>query len=103
MLIILYLIYPLILKRALYRYLPFTYSSTNDNFVLVTFGSEEYYSNPLQSLTINYLQDDASIYAGTPYLFISAGYGGGPGFMYLKLDYSNIRGTLCSKYILKNN
>jgi hypothetical protein len=29
------------------------------------------------------LQDDASVYVGTPYLFISAGSGGGSGFMYL--------------------
>ncbi len=35
------------------------------------------------TLIIHYLQDDASVYAGTPYLFISAGSGGGPGFMYL--------------------
>jgi len=51
--------------------------------VLGTFGSEEYYSSPLQSLTINYLQDNASIYSGTPYLFVSTGSGGGSGFMYL--------------------
>jgi hypothetical protein len=70
-------------QRALYRYFPFTYNIINDNFVLGTFGSEEYYSSPLQSLTINYLQDDASAYVGTPYLFVSAGSGGGSGFMYL--------------------
>jgi hypothetical protein len=70
-------------QRALYRYLPFTYSSANDNFVLGTFGSEEYYSSYSQPFYINYLQDDASIYAGTPYLFVSAGSGGGSGFMYL--------------------
>jgi hypothetical protein len=51
--------------------------------VFGTFGSEEYYSSPLQSLTINYLQDDESVYFGTPYLFVSAGSGGGSGFMYL--------------------
>jgi hypothetical protein len=70
-------------QRALYRYLPFTYNSTNDNFVLGTFGSEEYYSSYSQSLTINYLQDDESVYGGKPYLFVSAGSGGGSGFMYL--------------------
>ena len=32
---------------------------------------------------INHLQDDASMYSGTPYLFVSAGSGGGSGFMYL--------------------
>jgi len=70
-------------QRALYRYLPFTNSSINDNFVPGTFGSEEYYSSLSQSLTINYLQDDVDAYAGTPYLFVSAGSGGGSGFMYL--------------------
>jgi len=29
------------------------------------------------------LQDDVSVYARIPYLFISAGSGGGAGFMYL--------------------
>ena len=29
------------------------------------------------------LQDDASVYVGTPYLFVSTGSGGGSGFMYL--------------------
>jgi len=70
-------------QRALYRYLPFTNSSINDNFVLGTFGSEEYYSSLSQSLTISYLQDDVDAYAGTPCLFVSAGSGGGSGFMYL--------------------
>jgi cell division GTPase FtsZ len=35
------------------------------------------------SITINALQDDANYYDGTPYLFISAGSGGGAGYMYL--------------------
>jgi len=35
------------------------------------------------TLIIHYLQDDASVYVGTPYLFVSAGSGGGSGFMYL--------------------
>ncbi|MFP3299191.1 MAG: hypothetical protein RXO22_08975 [Thermocladium sp.] len=70
-------------QEALNRYFPFTYNSTNGNFVLGTFGSEEYYSSSLQSLTINYLQDYAGVYNGNPYLFISAGSGGGSGFMYL--------------------
>jgi len=34
-------------------------------------------------ITVNYLQDDANYYDGTPYLFVSAGSGGGAGFMYL--------------------
>ena len=48
-------------------------------------GYDEQYNN-LQSgtyFTINSLQDDASMYSGTPYLFVSAGSGGGSGFMYL--------------------
>jgi hypothetical protein len=88
-------------QRALYRYLPFTYSSTNDNFVLGTFGSEEYYSSPLQSLTINYLQDDANIYVGTPYLFMSAGSGGGSGFMYLNWIIVTYGVPYVFEYILK--
>jgi len=32
---------------------------------------------------IHHLQDDLSVYTGTPYLFVSAGSGAGPGFMYL--------------------
>jgi hypothetical protein len=70
----------------LYEYFPFTYSSSiNDNFVNGTFGYAEQYNN-LQSktfFTIHALQDDASVYVGTPYLFISAGSGGGSGYMYL--------------------
>jgi hypothetical protein len=64
-------------------YQPFDSSEVNNNFVPGTFGYEEEYSSYSQSLTINYLQDDASVYVGTPYLFISAGSGGGSGFMYL--------------------
>ena len=50
-----------------------------------TFGSkEEYYSlSQSRPFIIYFLQDDVSIYSGTPYLFISAGSGAGPGFMYL--------------------
>jgi hypothetical protein len=72
-------------QRALYEYSYFYSTSQyiNSNFVPGTFGYEEEYSGYSQSLTINYLQDDASVYAGTPYLFVSAGSGGGSGFMYL--------------------
>jgi len=64
-------------------YQPFDSNEVNNNFVPGTFRYEEEYSSYSQSLTINYLQYDASVYDGTPYLFISAGSGGGSGYMYL--------------------
>ena len=67
----------------MYRYLPFTHSEVDSNFVPGTFGSGEYYISLSQSLTINHLQDDISVYVGNPYLFVSVGSGSGPGFMYL--------------------
>jgi len=73
-------------QRALYNYAPFTYGDVNNNFVPGTFGYEEEYNGLLQSqpfLIEHPLQDDASVYVGTPYLFVSAGSGGGSGFMYL--------------------
>jgi len=66
-------------QMALYHYSGFTSSDVDANFVPGTFGYEETYN----TFYINYLQDDANIYSGTPYLFISAGSGGGSGFMYL--------------------
>jgi len=70
---------------ALYKYFKFTSSEVNSNFVPGTFGYFEEYNSLSQSqpFYINYLQDDASVYIGTPYLFVSAGSGGGSGFMYL--------------------
>jgi hypothetical protein len=72
---------------ALYNYQPFTPNDTNSNFVPGTFGYREEYENSGNSqqpfFVINYLQDDASVYAETPYLFVSAGSGGGSGYMYL--------------------
>jgi hypothetical protein len=75
---------------ALYGYYKFYPNSQyiNNNFVPGTFGYNEEYngqgSNLGSSITINYLQDDVNAYSsGTPYLFISAGSGGGAGFMYL--------------------
>ncbi len=67
----------------MYRYFPFTHGEVNSNFVPGTFGYYEHYVSLSQSLTIRYLQDDVSVYVGNPYLFVSAGSGGGPGFMYL--------------------
>ena len=64
-------------------YQPFDSNEVNNDFVPGTFGYEEEYSSYSQSLTINYLQGDVSVYGGTPYLFVSAGSGGGSGFMYL--------------------
>jgi hypothetical protein len=67
----------------------YQYFSPNDvdnNFINGTFGSSEEYINnndEEESFYINYLQDDVDAYAGTPYLFVSAGSGDGSGFMYL--------------------
>jgi len=77
--------YNLNYQVALYNYNKFTYSDVNSNFVPGTFGYFEEYNSLSQSqpFYINYLQDDENVYVGTPYLFISAGSGGGSGFMYL--------------------
>jgi hypothetical protein len=64
---------------ALYHYSGFTSNYVDANFVSGTFGYKETYN----TFYINYLQDDLSVYTGTPYLFVSAGSGGGSGFMYL--------------------
>jgi len=79
---------PVNYQIALYEYSKFypTSQYINSNFINGTFGYDEGYndqSNPSNNITINYLQDDIDAYAGTPYLFISAGSGGGSGFMYL--------------------
>jgi len=72
---------------ALNKYSYFTYGDVNGNFVPGTFGYKEEYnsiSNSQSNIIIGPLQDDASVYNDeTPYLFISAGSGGGSGFMYL--------------------
>jgi len=72
-------------QEALNRYYYFDYGDVNSNFVSGTFGSREEYNSPSQSqpFIIHHLQDDANYYDGYPYLFISAGSGGGSGFMYL--------------------
>jgi len=81
---------PVNYQVALYRYSKFypTSQYINSDFIPGTFGYYEGNSpNSLNNLgsqiTINYLQDDAGVYVGTPYLFVSAGSGGGSGFMYL--------------------
>ena len=72
-------------QRALYHYSGFTSSDVDTNFVPGTFGFKEKYNSisQSQSITIHPLQDDISVYIGTPYLFVSAGSGGGSGYMYL--------------------
>jgi len=73
-------------QRALYNYFGFTSSDVDANFVPGTFGFKEKYndqSNPSNSIVIHPLQDYANYYNENPYLFISAGSGGGSGFMYL--------------------
>jgi hypothetical protein len=64
-------------------YQQFSSNEVNSNFVPGTFGYDEAYNTSSQTFYINYLQDDASMYSGTPYLFVSAGSGAGSGFMYL--------------------
>jgi len=66
-------------------YYDFTPNDIDGNFVPGTFGFKEEYNMLSQSppFIIHPLQDDASVYVGTPYLFVSTGSGGGSGFMYL--------------------
>jgi hypothetical protein len=71
-------------QKALYEYVPFTYGDVNNNnFVPGTFGYEEQYNAQGVTFTVNPLEDNANYYDETPYLFISAGSGGGSGYMYL--------------------
>jgi len=71
------------LQIALYNYQYFNPDNVNNNFVPGTFRSKEGYNNNGETFYINYLTDSLSNYIGTPYLFVSAGSGGGSGFMYL--------------------
>jgi hypothetical protein len=68
---------------ALYNYNRFTYSDVNSNFIPGTFGYKETYNSNEGSFYIRKLIDNFNNYIGTPYLFVSAGSGGGSGFMYL--------------------
>jgi len=70
-------------QEALNNYQQFTPNDTNSNFITGTFGYDEVYNSQSNNITIDYLQDDESVYGGMPYLFVSAGSGGGSGFMYL--------------------
>ena len=79
------LINQIIIIKRLCIFILFTYGDVNSNFIPGTFGYEETYNSLSQSqpFYINYLQDDENVYGGNPYLFISAGSGGGSGYMYL--------------------
>jgi len=91
------------LPKPLNKYQPFTSDDVNYKFILGTFGYEEEYStlSPSSSFIIYTLQDDANVYNGNPYLFVSTGSGGSPGYMYLDLDYSNLWSSLCCECVLK--
>jgi len=74
-------------QKALYAYAVFSPNDTNNDFIPGTFGFQEEYissiSNQQSNIIINKLKDNLNAYSGTPYLFVSAGSGGGSGFMYL--------------------
>ena len=74
-------------QKALYNYRYFSPNDINGNFVPGTFGYNEGYtvstSNSQSNIVIDKLKDDLNVYAGIPYLFVSAGSGAGSGFMYL--------------------
>jgi len=71
-------------QKALINYYRFTYGNVNNNFINGTFGyDEEYYNNNGEKFRVHHLVDSATVYMGIPYLFVSAGSGGGSGFMYL--------------------
>jgi hypothetical protein len=70
-------------QEALYNYRSFAYNDINDNFVPGTFGYEETYNSYNGPFHIGELIDNSNNYIGTPYLFVSAGSGGGAGYMYL--------------------
>ncbi len=70
-------------QQALYNYNKFTYNDVNNNFIPGTFGYKEEYNKIGEKFFISSLTDSINNYIGAPYLFISAGSGGGSGFMYL--------------------
>jgi len=70
-------------QKALRKYFYFSSSSVNNNFINGTFGSFEEYNNIGERFRVKYLVDNLNNYSETPYLFVSAGSGGGSGFMYL--------------------
>jgi len=74
-------------QKALNNYRRFASSDVNNNFIPGTFGSLEEYTGSIGNLQSNIiidkLKDNLNVYFGTPYLFVSAGSGGGSGFMYM--------------------
>jgi len=74
-------------QKALNKYHYFSPNDINSDFINGTFGSRELYTisigNSQSNIIIHHLQDEVDLYSGTPYLFVSAGSGGGSGFMYL--------------------
>ena len=74
-------------QKALNKYRRFASSDVNNNFIPGTFGFREEYTGSIGNLQSNIiidkLKDNLNAYFGTPYLFVSAGSGGGSGFMYL--------------------
>jgi hypothetical protein len=75
--------YNLNYQKALNNYRQFNSNDINSNFIPGTFGYFEEYNNNGERFFIDPLTDSISNYIGIPYLFVSAGSGGGPGFMYL--------------------
>ncbi|MFP3131991.1 MAG: hypothetical protein RXQ77_01465 [Candidatus Nanopusillus sp.] len=70
-------------QKALNNYYRFTYGNVNSDFIPGTFGYDEEYYNNGEKFRVHHLVDSATVYIRTPYLFVSAGSGGGSGFMYL--------------------
>ena len=70
-------------QLALYKYHLFAFDNVNSNFIPGSFGYDEEYNKIGERFFVNYLTGNLDNYIGTPYLFISAGSGGGSGFMYL--------------------
>jgi len=70
-------------QNALNKYNYFIPSSINSNFVPGTFGYAEEYNNIGERFRVRYLSNSINNYIGTPHLFVSAGSGNDPDFMYL--------------------
>jgi len=70
-------------QLALYKYHLFAFDNVNSNFIPGSFGYDEEYNKIGERFFVKYLTDSISNYMGILYLFVSAGSGGGSGFMYL--------------------